>query len=201
MTTIAWDGATLAADSWESRRAPTRGKCSNCEQEVGRLKSTITKIQLPKHPVLFNGSPLLALAGAGNGSLIDLYAVGINEGIGADVLGRMACKVFEERPTKPSMSLVVITDATAWEIMWDQRVGTMLKEITQIPYSVGSGSKAAMLAMKRLGLTAMAAVACGIDVDPSSGGEVCYVHCRGEEKADALLRYTYTEADVLELFQ
>jgi hypothetical protein len=201
MTTIAWDGTTLAADSQETHRAPLRGKCTNCDHEVGNLKTTITKIQLPKTPVLFNGSPMLAWAGAGNGSLIDLYGVGINEGIAIDVLGRMACKVFLERTTKPSMTLVVVTDDTVWQVMWDQRVGSMMKEITEIPYSVGSGSKAAMLAMKRLGLSAMAATACGIDVDPHSSGEVCYVHCRGEERDDALLRYTYTEADMLELFQ
>lgn len=52
-----------------------------------------------------------------------------------------------------------------------------------------------------MGMPAPASVACGIDIDPGSGGEVCYVQCRGNVKENVIQRYTCTEEDIAELFK
>ena len=75
------------------------------------------------------------------------------------------------------------------------------EKITEPYYAVGSGSKATLLGMKRMGRSAPAAVACGIDSDPGSCGEVCYVQCRGDVKENVIQRYTCTEEDIAELFK
>lgn len=201
MTTIAWDGTTLAADSKESCNKPTRDHCDHCNNRINSVYREVTKIQLPKRPgILFRGQELVAWAGSGNGPIIEMYGVGLRDGVDILTIGRMANSVYRERHVKPHLTLLVITTESAYQVTWAENAGSIVKEITTIPYSIGSGSKAATLAMKRLGLTAMAAVACAIDVDPSSGGDVCYVHCRGEQER-TLLRYAYTPTDVDELFQ
>lgn len=77
----------------------------------------------------------------------------------------------------------------------------MSEKITEPYYAVGSGSKATLLGMKRMGLSAPAAVTCGIDIDPGSGGEVCYVQYSGDVKESVIQRYTCTEEDIAELFK
>ena len=52
-----------------------------------------------------------------------------------------------------------------------------------------------------MGLSAPAAVACGIDSDPGPCGEVCYVQYSGDVKENVIQRYTCTEEDIAELFK
>ncbi|MNX46628.1 hypothetical protein D3C86_771690 [compost metagenome] len=202
MTTVAWDGLILAADSKESINKPTRDHCGNCNERIQKTYRDTTKIQLPKHAgILFKGQELVAWAGCGHSPIIEMYGAGLREGVDILTIGRMACKVYQDRHIKPSLTLIVVTTETAYEVSWAHGGGSIVQEITTIPYSIGSGSKAAMLAMKRLGYTAPTAVACGIDVDPHSGGDVCYVDCRGKVEEREMLRYLYTPADIDELFQ
>jgi hypothetical protein len=202
MTTIAFDGVTLAADSQSTRQLPSKDKCMSCDVELTGTKRDVTKVNYyPRLTITFQGEPVIAWAGAGNAPLIEMFSEGLRQGVEIKAIGKMAAKVNAERMTQPTMTMLVVTAFTCYEVQYHFRMGAQVKEITKFPYSIGSGSKAALLAMKRLGFTAPAAVACGIDVDPHSGGEVCYVNCRGKAKERELLRYTYSPADIDELFE
>lgn len=80
--------------------------------------------------------------------------------------------------------LLIVTTETVWEVETIGLGGVTIKEITDVPYAIGSGSPAAMVAMKRMGLSAPAAVGIAIDVDIGSGGEVCYIDCRSPLNQD-----------------
>lgn len=194
MTTIAWDGDNLAADSQATRPIVGTAHCQRCDAKLDHAVNHRRKIHVPlkREEVLFNGQRIIAVAGAGEARLIDTYRVGLLNNVPVKTIRLMS-------PSAKTIVLLVVTEDTVWQIENTEATVTV-NEVTQVPYAIGSGAPAALLAMKRLGLTAMAAVACAIDVDKYSGGAVNYLSCRGD--ADAKIEaYTYTPEDIAELFQ
>jgi hypothetical protein len=71
---------------------------------------------------------------------------------------------------------LVVTENSVYDIEFGKV--WKCKKIEQLPYAIGSGGKVATFAMKRLGYSAMGAVACAADVDKSTGGDINYYNCR-----------------------
>lgn len=92
-------------------------------------------------------------------------------------------------------------------IAWDGSIlqhGAKVKEITKVPYAIGSGQTTALLAMRRMGLSAPSAIGIAIDVDEGSGGATNYVDCRTELPEGVkreVKHYTYTDEDIAEFFK
>lgn len=201
MTTIAWDGDNLASDSQATRDFAGTGHCEHCDGRLRYIVTHYSKILAPsfKEEIFFKEQRVLAVAGAGDAGMAGLYRNGLLNGVALKVIHHMAYETHKNKSRCPTAVLLVVTTESVWEVEHTSPQAKV-KEVTQVPYAIGSGAPAALLAMKRLGLTAMAAVACAIDVDKYSGGAVNYLSCRGDAGAK-IEAYTYTPEDIAELFQ
>lgn len=201
MTTIAWDGIYLAADSQSTRDFPGTGHCEHCNESLSKTVNSVRKILVPseKDNVFFREQKLIAVGGAGDSGFVGLYRMGIINNVPLGTIYTMAHELHKNKANTPTAVLLVVTDVAVWEVR-HTKFQARAEEITQVPYAIGTGDAAAMLAMKRLGLTAMAAVGCAIDVDPFSGGEVSYVSCR-DEVSSKVQKYKWTPEDIDEFFQ
>lgn len=198
MTTVAYDGFTLAADSQGTKDNSSGGSCPHCDSEVHQTHHNIRKVHRGATDVFYNEQRVIGWAGAGDANLIDALGYALKEGIALTEAAKLIGQFMKGLRRSASCTLLIVTEVTVWEVRCNSYMTVKDKEITQFPYAIGSGAPAARLAMVRYGLSAPAAAALSIDSDEYSGGEVCYLQCRNttEHKVES---YTYTEEDILEL--
>lgn len=200
MTTIAFDGTYLAADTRTTHAggAPETARskrCTVCDGHADTTFSYARKLErsFPRKPVVFQGESVKAWGTAGCGSMGRAFDQAMKSGLDMEALSTVLSFVHGH-----SGHALVITEENVYDItfgkMW------RCKKITELPYAIGSGGKAAMLAMKRFGYSAMGAVACAADVDKSTGGDIHYYNCRwvrsDEELAPTVETINYTEEEL-----
>ena len=151
MTTIVWDGKTLAAD----------GRCTKGQM---LMSDNITKVHTPEGCYL-NDSPVIAFAYAGDADMRDVIYAWLYAGC------PLPAEVFEDC----EFTSFVITKDTAWIIHGAMNAPL---ELTW-PGAEGSGSPFAMGALA-LGKNAKQCVSVGCSVDVNSGGQGLYIDCRAK---------------------
>lgn len=150
MTTIAWDGATLASDSQSTN-----------SDAVSSLSEQ--KIFLPgSSEWLINGERIVAIATAGD--------CGIEEQLFTILSDNLTYKT--EFTTEPDFAAIAITDTgRAWLISKEEGKVHASIWLRKESVAIGSGQMIARTAM-RLGKTAIEAVQLAIEMDVYSGGGV-----------------------------
>lgn len=200
MTTVAYDGYTLAADAQGTKDNSAGGKCPHCAGEVHETHHMRCKVVHPRNnlELTFNDQKIIAWAGAGDANLIEALGTALKAKIPIEEAARILSAFQRGLKRTASCTILLVTDQSVWSIKCSAFFAITVKEITEFPYAIGSGSPAARLAMRRYGLSAMAAVALAIDNDQYTGGTVSYIQCRNttEHKVES---YNYTEEDILEL--
>jgi hypothetical protein len=178
MTTIAFDGTYLAADTRTTHGggAPETDRsrrCPSCDGHADTTFSYSRKIErtYPRKPVLLEGEKVLAWATAGCGSMGRAFDRAMKAGLDLKEVSSVVAAVHNH-----GGHALVVTENSVYDIEFGKV--WKCKKIEQLPYAIGSGGKVATFAMKRLGYSAMGAVACAADVDKSTGGDINYYNCR-----------------------
>lgn len=144
MTTIVWDTKVMAADTRHSSR-----HFSDVDGP---------KIFTPLEPVSFGESSLIAVAGAGNASLIDGWKDYLFETSRSmeELKEKMTLHVAANTPHQ---SLLILTEAACWKVWIDKEKPDHL-DVTNEVTGIGSGAKYALPLIKEFGIvTAMARAA------------------------------------------
>ena len=155
MTTIAWDGKTLASDS---------------QSQVGSMITSMgsRKIHHPDNVKWqINGCDIKAIGIAGDTSCIDEVVAKLQSGITYQT----------EFTSIVDFCLIGVTaSGSAYGLSKDK--GDVLPSIFEVGdmFSIGSGDAYAMAAMKS-GKTAVEAVEIAVSLDVYSGGEIQYFQC------------------------
>lgn len=171
MTTIVYDGKVLVADGLSTTKNPNAA-CKTCGTNATKERVKIFTIS---SGAVFEGSKILALATFGavkdSGLLTKMISLGIDFSAGVDLLRYyVGDHIFQ-----PSGGVVILTETSAWEVVLGcngRFVDIYKKEIVDLPYSVGSGSKAALTGMRFMGLDAVKAVMLAAEIDKSTGSHV-----------------------------
>lgn len=150
MTTIAWDGKTLASDS---------------QSQVGSMITSLNnqKIHQPQHGKwVINNSEIKAIGITGDTSCVDEVISKLHDGITYE----------SEFASIVDFCLIAVTNkGAAYGLSKDK--GDILPSIFRVGdmFAIGSGDVYAMAAMKS-GKTAKEAVEVAISLDVYSGGEI-----------------------------
>lgn len=203
MTTVVFDGEFLATDS-QSTRTVNAGvvsgeHCSKCSGELERTLSYRNKIVTPKDAT-FNGERVIALAAAGAKPASDGLIHAIIKNVDVNVAMKIAGSFHGSGCGchMPKCTILIVCETKVW-ILTSGKVRTTLKEVTEFPVAIGTGGNVARFAIKRLGYNAIGGVACAIDVDDGSGGNINYVNCRdGSDKPESVtIEWSTKETDEL----
>jgi hypothetical protein len=157
MTTIAWDGKILAADS----RAST----------VKDHRDNSVKIHRFKEEVWFQGGKVLAVGTAGN-TTISRGALEVLRTNSEDMEAFYArCVHAKMHPDKKGFSLLIITDAGVYTFTYSIK-GVKVQRIKGHCAAIGSGAQVARFLMHNFHVDAPLAVAGAMTVDKATGGLV-----------------------------
>lgn len=190
MTTIAWDGRVLAADSRSStpEQRPHEGQldsnkriCFHCERPAWTGRDDAMKmVVLPK--VTWKGERILAAASTGSASSCDRIRDVMRmppEGLtDLEKIWDTYTKLAPRRIGGPapfgsiSAMFVVVTEKHLWVLDFESTSLTAYLEPRDKPFAKGSGRDAAMLAMTVMGANAAQAVWAARAIDPATGGAV-----------------------------
>jgi hypothetical protein len=202
MTTIVYDGTTLASDSQTTGSNPRMAKssCPSCKSALTETHSFRNKIQVPKlrKTVMFHGEQVVAWASAGSLEVIQALDIALHNGIDVHHAANMIGLANHSSPVKggPSCSTIIVGKTKTW-LLNITGLKCNVKEVDKLPCVVGSGSSAARFALNRLNLNAIGAVAAAMDSDTGSGGDINYIDCTVEDPA--VQHYSWTEEDTAEL--
>jgi hypothetical protein len=190
MTTVVFDGKILAADSrCTVFHNTTEEVCTNCATSANRTIKSYVKLRVPKKPVKFKGQTVAAVTGAGATDWTHgiLHCIENELDIAATLT---AMSMFVANTSRPRLVfsgrvMVVTVDGACWLL---ETEGNKLKEteIKEFPISIGSGSKAAMTAIKFMGLSPVEAVMVASDIDESTGGDVSWISLDAPEKLETV---------------
>jgi len=170
MTTIAFDGNTLATDRRSSRPTPDNVHCPKCEEDITHTGQETNKIYLPKG-ASFKGSKVYAIASMGAQVTSTGLKTCIAGGIDLDTANTML-KAFQSTGSfTPYGGVAVWCEKGFYEVMLHKNK-LKVTEITKFPYTVGSGGDLAKMAMELLGADPDMAVAIASRYDIGSGGGV-----------------------------
>jgi hypothetical protein len=200
MTTVVYDGTTLATDSQNTGRGKTEHHCPKCTTNLYTTHSFRNKVRNPHggKSITFHGEPIVAWASAGDLPLIKAIDTAISNHIDVHIAVSLISTSAGSHPRyQAGCSTIIVGVSKVWKIKIDGRV-CKVEEVTEFPVIIGSGSSAARVAIKRLGLTAVGAVGVAIDSDNGTGGEINYIDCTAPDSK--VLHYMWTEADTVELF-
>ncbi|WP_158683868.1 hypothetical protein [Pseudomonas sp. LH1G9] len=144
MTTIVWDTKVLAGDT---------------RHTVGKhLSPDGPKIFTPPTPTLFNGSPLIAVAGAGNVSMVNGWRDYLFET--SRTMGDLKAKmVLHVAFNTPHQSLLILTQKACWKV-WVYKFQPHHLDVTHQIDGIGSGARYALPLIQKFGVaTAIARAA------------------------------------------
>lgn len=196
MTTIVFDGKTLAVDSQTTSARPTQPgqKCGHCQKDLKVIKHT-DKLRFPKEVVDFQGEHVLVVTGAGRRSWTNGIFRAICSETDLTKLGYILSG-FDDEPDNRLLNqldgeaLVLTVTGKLWSIR-QKRGEIKTTQITEFPYHAGSGSDVTKVAIGYMGLGVLDAVALAVEIDSASGGRVCYVSI-GDTK-QSVKEYTAAE--------
>lgn len=181
MTTVAWDGQMLAADSRTTRtKSPSDTRnwtCTGCGTIQDKVVSDDTNklcVGFDKD-VKFRDERVFALASAGNARDCEQIEKVFRSKENFEDVWRH-CVLARSMPAFAATTLVV-TENSVFKLEDEKSKNdlkvTRYEKTDQV--AIGSGSKAAMAAMVVFGLDAVGAVLTATQVDDASGGAVHYV--------------------------
>lgn len=190
MTTIAWDGRILAADSrsstpehrpYEGQHDSSKRICFHCERPAWTGRDDAVKlVVLPK--VTWKGERILAAGSTGSAYSCDrIRDVMHRPPEGLTDLEKIWDTYTTLAPRRMagvtplgsiSASFVVVTEKHLWVLDFEGISLTAYLEPRDQPFAKGSGRDAAMLAMTVMGANAAQAVWAARAIDPATGGPV-----------------------------
>jgi hypothetical protein len=185
MTTVVFDGVTLAADSQRSRGAGSstgERHCLHCKEPVNATASFVEKLQVPKKPVNFEGERVVAVATAGTVNLTQGILHAIFTEMDLNVAIDLLKATTTEGQSLPTGTVLVLTKESFFEVKMGIKHKFTVKKITKFPYFAGSGADVARCGMEMLGLDAAKAVQLARQYDKATGGEVRYIARKGKVK-------------------
>lgn len=184
MTTVVFDGVTLAADSQRSRGTGSVGErhCIHCKETINATASFVEKLQVPKKAVTFKGERIVAIATAGTVSLTQGIVHAIFTEMDLDTAIELMKATTVEGQSLPTGTVLVLTKESFFELKMGVKHKFTVKKITKFPYFAGSGADVAKCGMEMLGLNAAKAVQLARQYDKATGGEVRYIARKGKVK-------------------
>jgi len=183
MTTVVFDGVTLAADSQRSRGMGSGDRhCVHCKESINATASFVEKLQVPKKAVSFQGERVVAVATAGTVNLTQGLVHAIFTGMDLDAAIELLKATTTENQTLPTGTVLVLTKESFFELKMGIKHKFTVKKITKFPYFAGSGADVARCGMDMLGLSAAKAVQLARQYDKATGGEVRYIARKGKVK-------------------
>lgn len=172
MTTIAYDGRYLAADSLTTRPTPLKNaSCRSCGEPIDRFTRIGDKIRLPSHkgaPTLYKNQKVLAWASAGHVALIRGLDMAIRSNYSLALSANMIAAGLDNLKLKCQM--IVLTEESTWKVTVDEH--TIEEEMDNGFLSIGSGSLLADYLMSARDMSSWKAVEEVIRYDSGSGGPV-----------------------------
>lgn len=170
MTTVAWDGKTLAVDRLSTRTLTNPIYCQDCDSESNTQYRLVKKLAVNKNPSkhIFGDKPIV-LGFAGCSETCRILSALIVTGASEETIRA----VMKPSPLLRSVSMLAVTDGKGYKITFDDSAFGY-KEVTA-PYAIGSGATAAKFAMGVLGMDAPSAIAASIEADDYTGGGVAYI--------------------------
>jgi hypothetical protein len=179
MTTVCYDGKILAADSraTASTSSDKDYKCSHCGESAHHVREDAVKIHGDFGALKYRGELIYAMAGSGASTDIDKMVRLVKEGEDLDELYRISALLSTGRVIEASF--LVVTEQSVFRINYPdgKRKAEVTKDGRDIKIAIGSGTKAADVAMKIFGLNATEAVMCAAVVDKGTGGDIRWVDC------------------------
>lgn len=197
MTTVAWDGNILAADSLVTNNHQG-GYMPSKDAERKTLRfDQVTKIRHFKegNNSTIQGETIRAVGGAGKLSVLKTVFVACSSGMNIDKVLPLLGTVGRDLDAR----LLFITDKQIWIVVVEP-CGS--RNYQNYPFTekvaIGSGQAAALLLMRRFGLSAPAAVAGASTVCDYTDRRVRYLVHPFTEQSQV---YAYTDEDIEEIFE
>lgn len=176
MTTVVFDGITLAADSQGNYHQ--HGQPHTCPHCVGELKVThsdVNKLVVPTRKVMFRQQRVVAWAAAGTWNAMQAMGDALFNGVNLVT----AHAIIKKAGGKHDCDMLIVTEESCWVVKCNAAI--VITEATEFPVGVGSGSPAAIFACKYLGWTAFGGVGAAMYSDKATGGRIHSYVCRPEE--------------------
>lgn len=179
MTTCAYDGQHLAADSRSTSGSSSAKayKCSSCGEHSTRVNDESIKIYGDFGEKLYRKEKIIAMAGAGLSRDIEKAVNVVQKGEDLDEVYRVVQLVQVSRVF--DASFLIVTEKSVFHLANNRDSGKV--EVKQFgrdaKIAIGSGAAAARFAMKALNMTAMEAVMAASLGDDGTGGDVRWVDC------------------------
>lgn len=169
MTTIVFDGKYLAAD--------TRGilglgagsfkrHCTECDSRIKHTHVPMEKIHVPSKKTIFEGEVVIAMAGAGSSNMAKfmIYMVETHP----EPLE--AIRKLPKTTHQESSAILILTEQNVYTL---STTGHLIKHM-ELPVAIGTGSQAALLAVKE-GANAMIAIRKASLVDDATNAKVDFI--------------------------
>lgn len=200
MTTVVYDGNILAADSQSTKRQRSGSHCPDCNTNLTSTHRFRNKIRNghSKKIIKFNDEVVKAWASAGNVPTILALDVAITNNVDIHVAVSMLNwgDKGEMHSHQVGCSTIIIGEKSVWKMIIDGQ-SLKIELVKEFPVIVGSGSSVASLAIKRLGLNAIGALALAIDSDKYSGGNINYIDFSVDDHSVQQYNWTGTDTDEL----
>lgn len=195
MTTVVFDGVTLAADSQSnSHQSGKPHTCPHCVGELDVTHSHAEKITVPSRPVMFKRQKVVAWGAAGTLKAMQALGDALLNGIPLPTAHAMIKKAAGQL----GCSFLIVTEDSCWNVVSNGE-GVKVNEVTEFPVALGSGTPAALFAGKYLGWTAFGAVGAALYSDKFTGGSIHSYVCRppeGEALADKVSIHSWSEEEL-----
>lgn len=207
MTTVVFDGITLASDSQTTAsltRSLTSQHCPGCDEPLNKMHSFRNKLVIGyRKQITFRDEIVIAYAGSGSVGMIKALGHALEKGIALQEVAAMVNMVsgrLNEHNGQGDASLLIVGQKTVWRVNVE-RNSTAIEKITKFPVAIGSGGKLALMGINRLGFNSVGGIACAIDGDDASGGNINYYNCREKVLEETISCYPWTKKDTDELFE
>jgi len=169
MTTVVFDGYTLAADK-RSTKANTIHDCIHCGEITADGNVVKDKIIVPKKPLTFRDENVLAMACSGSSIYRKIISKLMTE---LPDLGNIVSIAMDLAPVgKFHVHFIILTDKRCYKIAIMD--GTKVKELDfnkDIFIAIGSGAVAAEIGHKEFNLNAKASIEFASKYDPHTSKE------------------------------
>jgi len=197
MTTVAFDGKILAADTLAVHTNDDVDRfcltCNTCTEEVG---ADISKIHLYEKEVSYKGQTVIATARLGSAIVSKAMDTSLELGQLNEETLEIVFRFLQYRNEVCDATLAIWTRESFWVVrIIDGKFS--VTEVTQFPWEGGSGGYVAMTAMKYMGLNATDALAIATDIDYHSGGPVESVVFK--DNTYSLVKTEYTASQLEQL--
>lgn len=179
MTTIAYDGRYLAADSQVTTSPNRQGYfCKGCGKSANQVISNNAKKIAAGNGGTFKGEQVIAAAGSGGGNVVEFYTKYLTENREGDQTLSIinAATPVREFTTREMASVIfVFTETKVYKIDFDGRGHNTVVEVEDSFLVTGSGGTVANTAMRIYGQTAMKGIQDAATLDFKTGGDIKFI--------------------------